>query len=125
MNYGLVVQLILVGAGVFVLILTIMSLAKKKLEVNACLTWGLIAIVLIIAGIVLRPNGWIELMSTKGLILLVIIGLCVFAGIFSISSAVSVHTRKINELSMQVSLLNHEIEDLQAQIDELEKKIKG
>lgn len=125
MDYGLVIQLILIGVGVFVLIFTVLSLARKKLEVNACLTWGIIAIIFIIAGTVLRPKGWIEFMSIKGLILLVIVGFCIFVGIFSISSAVSIHKRKINELSMQVSLLNSEIEDLQAQIDELEKRIEG
>lgn len=125
MDSGLIIQLLLICAGALILVLTIFSLAKKKLEVNACLTWGAIAIVFVIAGAVLRPSGWVDFMSPKGLILLIIVGLCVFVGIFSISSAVSTHTRKINELSMQVSLLNHEVEDLQAQIDELEKKIKG
>lgn len=124
MEYGFIVQIILIVAGVMMLTMAVTSLARKKLDAVACVRWGFIALIFIIAGIVLRPNGWVEFMSPAGMILLVVIGICVYVGVFGISSAVSGLTRKNHELMMQVSILNHEVEDLQKQIDELEKKLE-
>lgn len=126
MNQGIVVQIILIAAGVIMMILAIGSLAKRRMAEQICISWGIIAVVFIVAGIVLRPNGWVNMMSTAGLILIVVIGACVFGGMFVITSRLSEVIRKNNELAMQVSLLNEEMWNLKQRIikEDLEKEQK-
>ncbi len=122
--YGWILQIIVILIGLGILTLAIVMLARKKLEANACVTWGFVAAMMIVAGIILRPDGWIQYLSPAGMVLILLVAICFFAGMFRISSALSFEVRKTNELAMQVSLQNHEIEILQNRVEELEKQLE-
>ena len=83
------------------------------------MTWGLISLIIILAGILLRPDEWNRYISTKGMLLVVLIGFCVVYGIYFMSARVSELMRRNQELSMQVSLLNYEVEKMQKCMEEL------
>ncbi len=128
MDYGLFLQIILILAGVVVLLADVFLLAKRKLAEPFSIVWGFVALVFIIAGIVLRPNGWILYMSEAGMALLIVLGFCLVYGLFYASCYISVITKKQTEMAMNISLLNQEIVELKKDIAErdmeLEAKIK-
>ena len=123
MDYGFFLQILFVIAGVLIFITEIVLLAKRKLSESTSLTWGFVAVVFIVAGIVLRPNGWIKYMSMAGMILLCLVGLCLVYGLFVISCHISELSRKETEMAMNISLLNQEILELKKNINEKEKEL--
>lgn len=125
MDYGLFLQLLLIFAGIGILLVDISLLAKRKLSESISITWGFGAIVFIVAGIVLRPSGWIMYMSEKGMILLCLLGFCVVYGLFSASCYISTLTRKQTEMAMNISLLNQEIVELKKKVAEQEKELEN
>ncbi len=123
MEPGVILQIILIAVGGVLLATVISSLAKRKMTESFCLTWGLIAIIIILAGFLLRPAEWNKYISGMGMLLLLMIGFCIIYGAYFMSGKVSDLIRKNMELAMQVSLLNHEKEELHRRIDELSDKI--
>lgn len=123
MEPGVILQMILIAVGGVLLATVISSLAKRKMTESFCLTWGLIAIIIILAGFLLRPAEWNKYISGMGMLLLLMIGFCIIYGAYFMSAKVSDLIRKNTELAMQVSLLNHEKEELHRRIDELSDKI--
>ncbi|MDE6014184.1 MAG: DUF2304 domain-containing protein [Acetatifactor sp.] len=120
---GVILRIILIAVGGILLATVISSLAKRKMTESFCLTWGLIAIIIILAGILLRPAEWNKYISGTGMMLLLMIGFCIVYGAYFMSGKVSDLIRKNMELAMQVSLLNHEKEELHRRLDELSEKI--
>ncbi len=123
-QYGLVVQILLVAAGVIILVIDVALLAKRKLSEPISVTWGFAAIIFILAGISLRPNGWINYISPAGLIMLSILGMLALVGLFMASSRMSELIRKNTEMAMNISLLNQEIVELKKDIAENHKRIE-
>ncbi len=123
MEPGVILRIILIAVGGILLATVISSLAKRKMTESFCLTWGLIAIIIILAGILLRPAEWNKYISGTGMMLLLMIGFCIVYGAYFMSGKVSDLIRKNMELAMQVSLLNHEKEELHRRLDELSEKI--
>ena len=123
MEPGVILQIILIIVGAVLLAAVASSLAKRKMTESFCLTWGLIAIIIILAGILLRPAEWNKYISGTGMLLLMMIGFCIIYGAYFMSGKVSELIRKNTELAMQVSLLNHEKEELYKKVDELAAKI--
>lgn len=121
MDAGLILQIILVAAGVLIVCLTLLSLANGKMTEPFCLMWGLFAIVLILAGIMLRPVGWDEYVSPIGLVLILIMITCGIHFLYFVTCRVSELMRKVNELAIQVSLLHTEKEAMQKEIDRLKE----
>lgn len=122
--YGWILQIIVILIGLGILTLAIVMLARKKLEANACVTWGFIAVVMIVAGIILHPDGWVNYLSPAGMVLIVVIGVSILLGMFRMSSSLSTEVRKNNELAMQVSLLNFEITELLKKVNDLEEQLE-
>ena len=60
--------------------------------------------------------------STRGLILTIIIVSGVLWGLWFISTQVSILKRKNQELAMQVSLLNNDYENIIKELEKLEKE---
>lgn len=108
MEPGNILQIIMIATGVLLLIVTISSLARRKMTESFCLAWGLIALILVIAGFILRPSGWNRYISTMGMVLVVLIGFCAVYVAYFVSTKVSELSRRNQELAMQVSLLNQE-----------------
>ena len=123
-QYGLVVQILLIAAGIIILVIDVALLAKRKLSEPISVTWGFAAIIFILAGIFLRPNGWINYISPAGLIMLSILGVLALIGLFMASSRMSELIRKNTEMAMNISLLNQEIVELKKDIAENHKRIE-
>jgi len=125
MDYGVFLQIVLALGGILILLIDIVLLAKRKLSESISIIWGFVAIIIIIAGLVLRPSGWIYYMSPAGLILLCIIGACLIYGLFLGSCHISEVMRKQTEMAMNISLLNQEIVELKKDIAERDKEIEA
>ena len=124
MDYGLFLQVLFIVGGVLIMVIDVTLLAKRKLSEPISVTWGFVAIAFIVAGIVLRPNGWIQYMSPAGMVLLCIVGLCLMYGLFSASCHISEIMRKQAEMAMNISLLNQEIVELKKELAEKEKELE-
>ncbi len=119
---GLALQIIMVITGLLLLTVSVVSLAKRKMTETFCLVWAFIAVLVILAGILLRPVGWTKFMSWTGLILLILVGGCFLFCIYFISSKVSEVSRKTTEMASQISILSLENEELKKQVAELSQK---
>ena len=108
MGTGDGLRLFMITAGLAVAGMAVASLAKKRMTEAFCIAWSALAVMLVCGGIVLRPSGWSVYISWHGL-LLAVSGLAVLlAGVFFLSVRVSVLSRQVRELAIQVSLLNQE-----------------
>ena len=119
MKAGTILQIIMVVTGIGLFFITTNSLAKRKMTEPFCLAWGLISVVLILAGIFLRPAGWSSYLSNMGMLLVLMIGYSVIYVAYFLSSKVSDLARKNQELAMQVSLLNQENKDILKRLEQL------
>ncbi len=114
-----ILRLILALTGVGLFAITLSSLARRKMTESFCLTWGLVAAMMIIAGLVLRPYGIAGMLSPTAMIVIVVVGYCLIFGLFYITGKVSELTRKNQELAIQISLINQENREMMEQIEKL------
>lgn len=114
-----ILRLIIALTGVGLFAITLSSLARRKMTESFCLTWGLVSVMLIIAGMVLRPYGIADLMSVTALVVIIVVGYCLLGGFFYITAKVSELTRKNQELAIQVSLMNQENQIMMEKIEKL------
>lgn len=112
MEPGVMLRIIMILTGVILFFVTLTSLAKRRMTESFCLTWGLISLIIILAGILLRPTELNSYISGTGMILVGMIGFCVVYGAYFMSTKVSELMRKNLELAMQVSLLQKENEEI-------------
>lgn len=124
METGDLLRIIICCGGVVLLGITMSSLARRKMTEPFCLTWGIISVVLILAGILLRPTLWNSLISLTGMFLVLLLGFAVIYISFFVSTRVSELMRKNQELAMQVSLLNWEKDELWKKLEELSKQME-
>jgi len=110
MEPSTILRIILIITGIFMLIITVGSLAKRKMNESFCLAWGVVSLAIFIAGIVLRPSQWQNYISGTGLALILVIFFGVIYGAYFMSLKISDLSRKNTELAIQVSLLNQENE---------------
>ena len=124
MDPGMLLQIIMIVTGFLLFLITMISLAKRKMTESFCLAWGIVAVIIILAGVLLRPAGWNKYISGTGLVLLLLIGFClVYAALF-MSNKISELMRKNNEMAIQLSLLKSEKEEMAKKLDELSEKLK-
>ncbi len=119
---GLALQIIMVVSGALILAISVISLAKRKMTETFCLVWALVAVLLTLGGILLRPVAWTKYMSWTGLILLIMLAGCGVFCIYFISSKLSEVSRKTNEMATQLSILTAENETLKKELEELKEK---
>lgn len=124
MNVGDSLRVFMIVVGIVLLWATISSLAKRKMTETVCLAWGMVAVVCILAGLLLRPYGVNGYISTVGLILIMIIAVAVLMSAFYVSTKMSELARKNHELAVQVSLLNHENYNMLKRMEQLEEKLQ-
>ncbi len=122
MQTGAILRIVMITAGVLIFMQTILSLAKRRLKEQFCLLWGVISLLLVLAGILLRPVTLTQYVSGTGMLLIIVAGGCVVCCLYFLSIQLSVLSRKNQELAMQVSLLNQENERILAELEELKKK---
>lgn len=119
MEPEVLLRIIIILTGVVLFCVTLSSLAKRRMTESFCLTWGLISVIIILSGILLRPTEWTSYISGTGMILVGIVAFCVIYGAYFISIKVSELMRRNLELAMQVSLLGKENEEIRERLQEL------
>lgn len=124
MTVGDILRIFMVVTGVVLMGATISSLAKRKMTESVCLAWGLVSVVCVLAGVLLRPYGVSGYISKTGLMLIMIIAIVALVSAFVVSTKLSELARKNHELAVQVSLLNHENYTLLERMEKLEKELK-
>ena len=122
MAVGDVLRLFVIVAGAYMFMKAILSLAKRKMTEPFCLAWAVLSALMIFSGILLNPSQLDGYISTRGLILIIIIVSGILWGLWFISTQVSILKRKNRELAMQVSLLNNDYEKIIKELEKLEKE---
>lgn len=122
MGVGDILRIIMIATGFSLLGITLSSLARRKMNESFSLTWGLVAVIFVLGGVFLRPYEINRYVSVMGLLLIVIVGICVIFGAFYITGKVSEVSRKNQELSIQITLLNQENRVIMEKLEELQKE---
>ena len=120
MIVGNILRGVIIIVGILLFWLTIISLAKRKMTETFCLIWGGVSVVVILAGILLRPVLLQNYISTTGMVLISLVAFCIICGAYFLSTMISELTRKNQELAIQVSLLKRENEKVVDRIEQLE-----
>ena len=115
-SMGLCVGMIL--TGVVLLGATLSSLARRRMADSFVLTWGLISMIMILAGLFLHPAELNRYISAMGMLLVASVGFCMVYGTYYMSIRVSELMRRNLELTMQVTLLWQELETLETSVEE-------
>lgn len=122
MAVGDVLRLFVIVAGAYLFLKAILSLAKREMTETFCLAWAILSALMILSGILLNPSQLDGYISTRGLILIIIVVSGVLWGLWFISTQVSVLNRRNQELAMQISLLNNDCEKILKELEELKKE---
>lgn len=123
MLIGDILRAVIIIVGILLFWLTILSLSKRKMTETFCLIWGGVSVVVILAGILLRPVLLEKYISTTGMVLISLVALCLICGAYFLSTMISELTRKNQELAIQVSLLKRQSEIMMENLEVLEGKI--
>lgn len=124
MTGGIFLRVFLILLGCYLLVITLLSLAKRKMTEQFCLVWSVLSVLMVILGIVIKPSQIERYMRGEILALVLIVVLSVVWGLWFISTQVSILMRKNQELAMQTSLLNQDSENMLRQIDLLKAEIE-
>lgn len=124
MTGGIFLRIFLIVLGCYLLVMTLLSLAKRKMTEQFCLVWSVLSALMVILGIVIKPSQIERYMRGEILLLVLIVVLSVVWGLWFISTQVSILMRKNQELAMQTSLLNQDSENMLRQIDLLKAEIE-
>lgn len=123
MASGDILRLFVIAAGAYMLVKAVLSLAKRKMTEPFCLAWVLLSALMILSGVLLNPSqldrGYI---STRGLILIIIVVSGILWGLWFISTQVSLLKRRNQEMAMQISLLNNDCEKILKELEKMKKE---
>ena len=122
MAVGDVLRLFVIVAGAYMFLKAILSLAKRKMTEPFCLAWAVLSALMIFSGILLNPSQLDGYISTRGLILIIIIVSGILWGLWFIITQVSILKRKNQELAMQISLLNNDCEKILRELEKLKRE---
>ena len=120
---GFILRLFLCAIGAVLLVDVVASLARRKMTESFALIWGVMALLCVIAGMLVRPVLLNSYISAIGMILIMMAVLCVIVGAYFISLRISELMRKTQELSINVTLLYDENLRLMKQVEELTDKL--
>lgn len=123
MGLGNILQIIMIVTGIFLLVVTVGSLAHRRMTESFCLAWGLIAMILVLAGIFLQPSGLARYISTMGFLMVVVIGFCAVYVAYFMSAKISELSRQNQELAIHMSLLRQENERILERMEQDEKNL--
>ena len=123
MTLGDLLTIFLIVIGIFLLVMAILSLAKRKMTEQFCLAWAIVSVLLVICGILIEPSELERYVSLRILILVFLITIGAAWTLWFISTQLSILMRKNQELAMQISLLNQDSERMMKKLEELEKRI--
>ena len=107
---------------IFLIVMAILSLAKRKMTEPFCLAWAVVSVLIVICGILIEPSELERYVSLRILILIFLIMIGIVWILWFISTQLSILMRKNQELAMQISLLNQDSERMLKKLEELEKR---
>ncbi|MCQ2539842.1 MAG: DUF2304 domain-containing protein [Acetatifactor sp.] len=119
MEPGFILQILMVILGGVLFFVTTTSLAVKRINEPFSLVWGVVSLVLVAAGVLLRPAGWNRYISQIGLVLALLVVCTMLFAAFFFSCIVSTLMRKTNEMAMQISLLKQENEEMKKALEKV------
>ena len=122
MAVGDVLRLFVIVAGAYMFLKAILSLAKRKMTEPFCLAWAVLSALMILSGILLDPSQLDGYISTRGLILIIMIVSGILWGLWFISTQVSILKRRNQELAMQISLVNNDCEKILRELEKLKRE---
>lgn len=122
MAVGDVLRLFVIVAGAYMFLKAILSLAKRKMTESFCLAWAVLSALMILSGILLNPSQLDGYISTRGLILIIMIVSGILWGLWFISTQVSILKRRNQELAMQISLVNNDCEKILRELEKLKRE---
>ena len=125
MTMAAVLRIVLILLGCYLLVMTLLSLARRKMSEQFCLVWALMAALMILIGILLKPSAIERFISVRGFILVMLVLFGGILGVWFISTQVSILIRKNQELAIQISLLNQDIERLSIEIEDCKKTLQS
>lgn len=124
MIIGDFLKIFMIILGIYLLCMTLLSLAKRKMTEQFCLVWAVMASLMIVAGILFNPSQIGRYISVRGMLLVFIILTGAIWGMWFVSTQVSILLRKNQELAMQTSLLNQDSEYMLKEIKELRSRLE-
>lgn len=119
MSEVFILKLVICLVGVLMMIITVASLAKRRMNESFCLAWGVISLMLILAGILLHPSELEKIISPIGLVLILIIIFGVLYFVYFVSVKISKLSREKQELAIQVALLNQENQRIMKRLEQM------
>ena len=122
MAVGDVLRLFVIVAGAYMFLKAILSLAKRKMTEPFCLAWAVLSALMILSGILLNPSQLDGYISTRGLILIIMIVSGILWGLWFISTQVSILKRRNQKLAMQISLVNNDCEKILRELEKLKRE---
>lgn len=122
MAVGDVLRLFVIVAGAYMFLKAILPLAKRKMTEPFCLAWAVLSALMILSGILLNPSQLDGYISTRGLILIIMIVSGILWGLWFISTQVSILKRRNQELAMQISLVNNDCEKILRELEKLKRE---
>ena len=124
MAAGDLLRIFAIAMGIWLLVMAVLSLAKRRMTEQFCLAWAIVSVLMVICGILVNPSELDRYISMRVLILIFLIAIAVVWILWFISTQVSVLNRKNQELAMQISLLNQDSERILKKLDNLEAMIE-
>ena len=118
---SIILKIVVIVVGVLLLTDAVFSLAKRRMTETFCLMWGLVSIITIIGGCIIRPSRLSSFMSPISFVLILMIFFLLIYIALVFSHTISDLMRKNTELAIQVSLLMHEKEEMKKQLEKLSK----
>ena len=82
----------------------------------------LLSALMILSGVLLNPSQLDRYISTRGLILIIIVVSGILWGLWFISTQVSLLKRRNQEMAMQISLLNNDCEKILKELEKMKKE---
>ena len=122
MRDGIIIQILLVALGGSMFITAFLSLVRRKMSEVVVIPWGIGSVIFIILGLVINPEGWRNYISPTGLGLVIVMFVVAAYAIYFFSIRITETMKKNNELAIQVSLLNTEVEELRKKMEALEEE---
>lgn len=124
METGVLLKVFIIILGAWLLVMAVLSLAKRRMTELFCLAWAVLAGLMILIGMLLQPSQLDRYISTRVFVLILLMVIGVVWGLWFISTQVSILMRKNQELAMQLSLLNQDSEKIQKELEEIRKLLK-
>ena len=121
-SMSIILKIVIIVVGVLLLTDAVFSLAKRRMTETFCLMWGLVSVITIIGGCIIRPSRLSSFMSPISFVLILMIFFLLIYIALVFSHTISDLMRKNTELAIQVSLLMHEKEEMKKQMDKLNKE---